>query len=185
MNAQTEIASLQTEIDALEVKVRKVAPAVTLTDDEINQFILVLSQLVPDEEDFFSVFTSLEHLSQQTGFIITNYSIATTSSTEERLNIVVDGIGNAESFINFLKDYDVAGGRFITSDIIRYETTESSSVKIPLTFYSAKTSTVADEGSKLSIADVEMLREIRNKTSFVIKDTDEGDVEYPTKSNPF
>jgi len=104
--------------------------------DKIN---MIMTALIPEKEDFFSIINALNRLSSLTNFQVTSYAINTASSTDKSLSIIISGEGDREAFLKFLEHYNLGGGRLITIDKIDYSETNSYSIKIKLNFYTSKT----------------------------------------------
>ena len=107
--------------------------------EKLDEDVKFLNTLIPDVEDYFSVIYALEQLSKKTNFVITSYSVNVKASTTDKLRINVTGVGDSESLIHFLKDYNFDGGRLITSDKVQLDPNFSGSIIINLTFYNKKT----------------------------------------------
>lgn len=147
--------------------------------DHINQ---VLTQLVPTKEDFFTIIIALERLSSQTNFIITSYNIVVDNSSPEKLAIVIEGQGDPNAFLNFLQEYNFAGGRLITIDKIDFNQETFTGSKVNVNFYTGKEST--SSGLIETNVDMQLIQNILEKVQIELK-TEEDTNEYPTKSNPF
>lgn len=183
---KSHITSLQSDISELNRKANNVLVGVPINSTEVDQFTQMLAVLIPEDEDFFSVLTTLENLSFQTGYTIVKYSITPGNGIDQKLVLQVQGIGDATGFLNFVKNYSFSGGRFITSDDISFNAKDTNSSTINLTFYTQKTSSVSEVNKKLSQKDVQLLRDIKNKTFIELGNSiASGSGVYTTKSNPF
>ena len=144
----------------------------------------LLSQLIPSTEDYFSIIAALEKLSQSTGFIITEYSIDPARTTQEKIALNITGFGDSSTFLDFLKNYNISGGRLITIDKISFSDELQSGSEISLNFYSGKSAGQPSAG--LSKDDEVLLASIIDKIQIqlvpVIQNTS---TDYPVKSNPF
>lgn len=190
----TQNASYKLKIDSLKAENAVLLNKVTLMNSLVPQSEILdedvkfLNTLIPNVEDYFSIIYALEKLSQKSGFMITSYTVNVKTSTSEKLKISVTGVGNSQSFVNFLKDYNFSGGRLITSDKIQLDPNFFGSLKIDLSFYSKKT--IA--GDKLEVSPsssiYKELETLKTKVNFSFNDnatTDSSDLNYPKKSNPF
>ena len=144
--------------------------------------------LIPNIEDYFSIIYALEKLSLNSNFIINSYTVSIGKSTSQKLKLSVTGMGDSESFINFLKNYNFAGGRLITSDKIQLDPNFVGSIKIDLTFYTKKVTANQNLESNPDEKVFNELETLKNKVNFAF-DVDTAssapDFNYPRKSNPF
>ncbi len=176
-----EAAMLKTRFDTL--KYNK-----SLTEDQIKEYNKLLASLVPETEDFFSIIYAIEEVSKSSQFNITDYTIDVGKSNAERLTLSVEGKGDTNSFLAFLKDYQFAGGRLITIDKIQYGGLTVGNTRIALNFYSKRfafNETV--QVPQLSIEEIAKLEAIRQKVKLQFSSTGYQSVstEYELKKNPF
>lgn len=179
-------SSLQAQISELDKKKELLEFNNQLIKDEIDldNINLILGQLIPSDEDYFSIPLALEKLSLQTNFIITSYSIDIKQSTGEKLAIVIEGQGDPDSFLLFLNAYKFEGERFITIDKIELIEEGTIDAKININVYRGKgrsTKTV----ESLTDKDRRLIEEILQKVQVELKTEDAIPEDYPTKSNPF
>ncbi len=182
-----KIAVLKTELSQLQNKVTLMNTTIP-SSDKLDEDLNFLNTLIPNIEDYFSIIYALEKLSQKSNFVITEYVVNVEKSTAEKLKLSVTGIGESQFFINFLKNYNFGGGRLITSDKIKIDPNFFGSIKIDLTFYSKNVST----GKNLELAaDEKIFKELetlKSKVNFSFDsngETNNPDLNYPKKSNPF
>lgn len=181
-----KIDSLEVEIDEynkkrelLDFKNQVVSNKVDL--DYING---VLTQLIPTKEDYFSIIAALEKLSVQTNFIITSYNIIVGRSTPEKLAIVIEGQGDPNTFLEFLKEYNFSGGRLITADKIEFTQEAFTGAKVNINVYAGKPSSAKVSKTKEE-DNTDLIETLLQKVKIDLK-TEEIEVnEYPTKSSPF
>lgn len=187
LNYGKKISDLDTELKTLQNKVtlmNTTIPSSDKLDDDLN----FLNTLIPNVQDYFTIIYALDKLSQRTGFIITEYSINVQNSTREKLRLEVNGTGDSQSFINFLKDYNFGGDRLITSDKIQIDPNFLGSIKIDLTFYAKSVSTDKKSGVTRDYKFFEELETLKSKVNFSFDSNSElsnPDLDYPRKSNPF
>ncbi|MCS6956394.1 MAG: hypothetical protein NZM02_00910 [Patescibacteria group bacterium] len=194
IKANSEIKKISEEIKNLK---KEVSPYNydEQTKEKINESIKLLNSLIPDIEDYFSIIYALENLSRKTGFMIVNYSVDVSQSTREKIKLSVGGVGDSQSFLNFLDQYNFGGGRLITSDRVEYNSEKSGIIKINLTFYNKDSKKISSDKSFFSnlnsnqsidniLKDIEKIKE---KTNFNLFFQEEENVnfDYPKKSNPF
>ena len=182
-----KISSLKIELNQLQNKVNLMNTTIP-SSDRLDEDLNFLNTLIPNIEDYFSIIYALEKLSQKSNFVITEYTVNVEKSTAEKLKLSVTGIGESQSFINFLKDYNFGGGRLITSDKIQLDPNFFGSIKIDLTFYSKNVPT----GKNLELAPdykfFEELETLKSKVNFSFSNntsTNSADLNYPKKTNPF
>jgi len=156
------------------------------TNLDFEKTLKIFNQLIPEEEDYFSIIYALETLSQKTGFQITSYVVNLSESAPSRIRLVVTGTGSIDSFFNFLKEYKFGGKRLITSDNLSLNP-QQSEFKIELSFYNKKGNNPSSSFFVPSRFSKE-LEKIIKKTEFIIKEgTQEANFNfsYPRKEDPF
>lgn len=182
-----KISGLRIELNQLKNKVtlmRVTIPSTEILDEDLS----FLNTLIPNVEDYFSITHSLEKLSEESNFIITSYNINVAKSSAEKLKLSVTGIGDSQSFINFLKNYNFGGGRLITSNRIQLEPNFFGLIKIDLTFYSKATSTSRNLEVEPNEKVFQELQLLKNKVNFSFETDSQinnPSLDYPKKSNPF
>lgn len=180
-----KVSALESELEVLTRKKNLIDFKNQVTDsafdlDTANQ---VLTQLIPTSEDYFSILVAIERLSAKTNFIITSYNINVDASNPNKLAILMEGKGDPASFLEFLKEYNFSGGRLLTIDKIDFSQEIFSDTKINVNVYSgsaAKTPTSLTEN-----VDIPFIEQILSKVEINLKQSEEVDSNYPTKSNPF
>lgn len=194
----SNIEKSKIETSSLLIKQRVLQAVVDENKDDINQDLALVTGLIPDEEDFFSMIYSLEKLSQTTGFIINNYTVNLTKSSANKLSITVTGEGGSDTFLELLRTYNFAGGRLITAEKIGINPLQQSGISLDLNFYH-KIATL-ETNEKLDYqGSINELNEIRSKTKFSIvnevspqqpsdstsPEKFSGSEDYPTKTSLF
>ncbi|MCL4378647.1 MAG: hypothetical protein M1409_09805 [Actinobacteria bacterium] len=180
------IESLNRDLSDLESKKSLIEykDQVLKNEIDLDQANAILAQLVPNEEDFFSIIVALEKLSEQTNFIITSYTISIANSNPGKLSISISGQGDINSFVTFLENYNFGGGRLITIDNIDYQQGSFSGTTLALNFYSGKGP--SDQALKpFSNADKKLIEKIMQKVKLEVKSNESEIMNYPVKSNPF
>jgi len=192
--SQEKIRQLNQEKDKLLLKQKNIDYfKKNFSDLNINpqEAIKILNQLVPEEEDYFSILYALETLSKKTGFQITAYSINLSSSNNERLNLTVKGNGDVNTFLNFLKEYNVGGGRLITANNLALNPQQAAGFKIDLTFYHKKNINVDNKDLNLISINTDLIKKIKEifeKTEIILKKSSSEttiNTNYSRKSDPF
>lgn len=212
LNQRTTTQKLEQEVRRLKLK-SEILMRKKLTNNEIEEYIILLNHLVPETEDYFSIIRAMETLSKKSGFTITNYEISSLSLNRNlnrnRLPITVTGFGNVDAFTKMLKMYQFSTGRLITMDKLRFSSGRKvKMIKMNLTFnfyhqrrrkVKAKTPIAAKQGVRQSLAkeintpvpkvDLDFLRKVKAKVLVDLKSelaSKESEVLfYPTKTNPF
>lgn len=182
---QKTVLTLEKDISELQDKQSLLEIATSQDPEALNEDVEIMRSLIPDTEDYFSILYSLDELSRKTGFLVSSYSINLSKSSKDKLSVIVSGIGSPDSFLNFLKEYNIGGGRLITSEKIELDSKESDSFKLNLTFYNKKIAGSSSQNLNYRAA-LQEFQKLKGKVNFVIRDeniaTDES---YPIKSNPF
>ncbi|MCL4364177.1 hypothetical protein M1328_02975 [Patescibacteria group bacterium] len=183
----TEISTLSSDINNLQRKLT-LFQTVIPSSQKLDEDVQLLNGLIPNTEDYFSVIYALETLSQKTGFNIIGYSVNINKSTAEKLQLTVTGVGDSNSFLKFLDNYNYAGGRLITSNKIELNPQISGSIKLDLTFYNKKTDSSNSDLTNVNSQAFKDLEAIKQKVSFDFNQASESsslDLNYPKKNNPF
>lgn len=187
----TKKASLTQEVNTLETRYNLLNSVSNSTDD-IDVDIKFLNNLIPNSEDYFSIIYSLENISQQTGFIVSSYTVNVAATTPEKLSLSITGVGDSSTFLNFLQHYNYEGGRLITSNKIELNPDVSGLIKMDLSFYSKKVSLDYTQPISVNKKTIDEVTALKNKVNFSLKESstsgsisDNIDYSYPTKSNPF
>lgn len=186
VESQNKVKVLQEDIKRLETKRRIIDGTGLQGQTNIEDDLELLKRLIPDVESYFSIIFALEELSKQTNFIITSYIINLQSSTQNKLSLTVQGTGNRDSFLTFLKEYNFTGGRLITAEKIEYSADISGGSSLNLNFYTKKVSATNDQNIDYAKT-IKKLQSVKEKVKFFLQRqiTEESQEDYPTKSNPF
>jgi len=174
------------ELDTLNNKINNLNFSKTLlkkTDDDMN---LLLTRLIPEYEDFFSLINTMEKISQSSRFFISKYRI--NPNQGGKISITTEGTGDLESFVRFLQTYQFGGGRLITINNIQYSQSSSVSKSLTLNFYSTKTVINDSMPVELTKKDIDYLEKIKMKVGEAYEEdaTDSGEImDYVNNPNPF
>ncbi len=153
-------------------------------EEKLDKFVKLLNNLIPDQENYFSIIYALENLSVKTGFNIVSYTLNVNLSNPEKIKITVSGLGSTQDFLKFLNEYNFAGGRLITSDSIELNNDSNELYKINLTFYNKKVVLTENfETNQLKEDVFKILNDIEKKVSLNIDFEDEKLLDYPKKQN--
>lgn len=184
---QASIEKLEKEADELQDKQNLIIATTSQSTNTLNEDIKIMQRLIPDIEDYFSILYTLDQLSQKTGFIINSYTISVGKSSSNKLQVVVSGVGSPDSFLKFLQEYNLGGGRLITTEKIELNTEDSKSFKLNLTFYNKKVTNQNEKALNYKKA-LEDFQKIRSKVNFELQPETEQEASessYPIKTNPF
>lgn len=186
-----KIAATQIEINEINKKVNLVRYSQTVARQNIDITAMnaVFGKLLPEKEDYFSIISALETISQKTQFVITSYQINLSKSSPKKLALTVAGSGSAKDFLKFLGDYQFAGGRLITVDKIDFSNAGFSEVKLNVNFYTSSNTLLSNNFNTFTEKDLNIVRKAQEKVSIVPavpaqnQPSDSGS--YDVKQNPF
>lgn len=180
-----QLAVLQDEVKLLKNRNDTLNYNKTLTADQIETYNKILSTLIPESEDYFSIIYALETISKKTNFQIVAYTIGLSASAPDKIAITVEGKGSTQEFKQFLDGYEFTGGRLVTSEQIEFSGT-TTNTKVALNFYNKKYAFGETVVPQLSKADIAQLDEIKNKIQVSFADSSTtNNTSYETKENPF
>jgi len=183
--ARIEEDNLLKETQQLKSRVDIVKANAELKSDQIRIYNKMLTMLIPDSEDFFSIIYALEKIGVETGFVISNYTVKVISTTRNKISLVVAGKGDADRFIKFLQNYNFIGGRLATSETIQFSGTNVDT-QVNLNFYNQKYIPNDGQLPQLSVKDMERLALIKEKVNIDFTAEKETiDTEYEITDNPF
>lgn len=179
-----ENQELTQEVGRLE---RKKIIIESFNSDEIDRFVATLNALLPQSEDYFSVFQALNALSQQTHFVITGVSVSFDSGSPEDLALTVTAEGSPESFDSFLANYTYKSGRLITMDKVDYNPA-APATSLVLHFHRKKIEAL--DSDAIPIIDknrTDLVRRISDHLDDMLVPDESSSVEtdYPARDNPF
>lgn len=182
-----KINTLEKELQEINSKKNALSFLSNTSTINIDDYYNIVSSLIPEAENYFTIIYTLNNLADLTNFNITSYSLNLKESTKNKLSIEVTGIGNQSEFLNFLREYNLGGGRLITAEEITLNAEEFSGITLRLNFYNQKSSLF--QSGNINYEDVlSKIDNLKSKIKFnfqseVAKET--AVEEYPTKTNPF
>lgn len=103
-DSKAKLQTLTEENDKLQKDLTIIKLSNQSLKDDIDDFNKVLAMIIPETEDYFSIILALERLSQQTGFVIYKYNINLLSSNRDKIALVIEGEGDAKSFLQFINE---------------------------------------------------------------------------------
>lgn len=181
-----KIKSVGKEIKQLEAKEAIIS---TVNPDEVDELIAALDRLLPETEDYFSIISALENISYQTGFRISSYSVKFDKKKSTKTQLKIEGEGDLDSFLNFLKSYQFKSDRLITINNIKFSS-ENLTNSLTLNFYTKEVKNLK-EPTRLVIdkEGIDKIKQIAKKLKSTkldfLESSSDLDLDYPTKDNPF
>lgn len=187
--AITDLDKAKAETNLLQVKQRVLQAVTDEHGSDIDSDLALITRLIPDSEDYFTMIYSLEKLTASSGFIINSYVVNLTKSTGNKLSLTVTGLGDSQSLLELLKVYNFAGGRLITTDKIGIDPNSQNAITLDLNFYNEKVKLDANARQDFQ-ASINELNILRSKVKYSLVDENEiikssEIVSYPTKSSLF
>lgn len=135
----------------------------SIFDGRITEYNELLEQLIPDQESYFSVISTLEQLSAKTGVFIESYSVNLGSTTEEKLTLSVTLTGTSESILNFIQEYNYLGGRLLTTESLDFNPEKLDQMTVSLNFYHNEFKDTVSSDSRVTRQDLEKLDAVREQ----------------------
>lgn len=158
-----EMIASQDRVQEMKATITLIRNNQTIFDGRIDEYNSILQQLIPDNESYFSVISTLEQLSEKTGVTINSYSVNIDATTEEKLTLSVTILGDQIGIEQFIQEYKYAGGRLLTTDGLKINPQELESVTVSLNFYHNAFKDTVSSSSQVTSADLELLEEIKTK----------------------
>lgn len=183
---QKRIGELKQELSQLDFKKSILSSNLEPDSSSLEEDVKIIKSLIPDFENYFSIIFALDELSKKTNFIISSYTVNLKDSTEERLSLSIQGIGDQDSFLNFLKQYNFGGGRLITAEKIEFNNDNLRGTTLALNFYNKKVNNTTDKNVDFKKT-IEKLAVLKEKVNYAIQpeQIENPNEDYPKKSNPF
>ena|SRR3989338_11473539 len=171
--------------EEVELKKKQLNDVVIFPATNINKKIITVDRFLPLSEDYFSIFNSIDNISQQTGLIIDSYTSPYGRDSGGLVNVTIQGIGTYSSFNYFLSKYNYVSKRLMTIGSIKYYPMINS-FTVDVAFYSreAKLKTASKSREKL----IDILSKIDIEYQGVNLDqgsSKEIDINYTSKTDPF
>lgn len=182
-----KIITLEEELQEINSKKNALSFLSNTSTKNIDEYYNIVSSLIPEAENYFTIIYALNNLAELTNFNITSYSLNLKESTPNKLSIEVTGIGNQNEFLNFLKEYNLGGGRLITAEEITLNSEEFSGITLRLNFYNQKSSLFQSGNIDYKDA-LSKIDNLKSKIKFNFQSEVKKETaveEYPTKTNPF
>lgn len=190
IESEQKIKKLNSDIYDLKTKIFLINS--NYDEEKIKESLEILNNLIPNNEDYFSIIYSLGRLTNQTGLIINDYYINIDPSLKNKISLTVSGFADSNSFLEFLKNYNFAGGRLITSESINHSIEKDGNFQLTLNFYNKP---AFDNSSSLDRLDYfknteEVFKEIEKikkkiNLNFSEIENFKKNYDYSKKENPF
>lgn len=175
---KVEIADLQKQNDTI----------VRYSPEELDKLVITLNRLLPSNEDYFSIFNSLEVMGTNTGVTFTSFSSPFSGTSTDGVLVSAEASGTVSSFLNFLEQYQLAGTRVATIEDITINPPASSAI-FRLKFHSKAVSTngLSNTVPTINQKMVQLLQKIeaRDGNVTVQPDGNQPDIQLESKQDPF
>ncbi len=185
LKKQEEIEKAKSEIKIYS-NLKNQIDNLNLSTQKLDEYYQLVSIILPQEQNIFSIIAAVERLSTETNFNIINYEISPPAEESSQFTLRVIGQGQSSRFLQFLRKYNFGSGRLITARKINYQ--EDAEIQaVDLTFYSQPFEPRQDP-LKITLPsqqDLEYIENIASKIKFVFDETTEEDYFYPTKDKLF
>lgn len=159
----SEMIATQDKVQEMKATITLIRNNQTVFNGRIDEYNKILEQLIPDQESYFTVISTLEQLSSKTGVTINSYSVNLDATTEEKLTLSVTLRGDPTSLERFIQEYRYSGGRLLTSDGLDIKPEEFEEVTFSLNFYHNKFRDTVSSSSRVAASDLELLDEINTQ----------------------
>lgn len=155
---------------------------------ELDSLIKTLNTLLPGKEDYFSIFSTLQKVSDKSGFTITSYTVNFSEATPEKVGLTINGDGSPAELLSFIQNYKFSGGRLITMDNVEFSpSTTKTALKV--NFYSKNTVPTNADAMRINAKTFDLIKSINDQyTQSSIQDSGEQAVSegaYTPKEDPF
>lgn len=156
--------------------------------DDLDKLSAKLNQLLPNDEDYFSIFNSLEKMGATTGVLFTSFSSPFSGATPDGVLVVAEASGSVSSFLGFLDQYQLAGTRVATIENVSINPPASTAV-FQLKFHS-KPISLKGTGTTVPALDEKMVQllqqlEARDGAALPTPDVVQQQSQYQSKDDPF
>lgn len=178
-----KITALKKEISDLQ---QKNTIIYSFDKQELDQLINTMNELLPGKEDFYSIFTTLEKISEKSGFVISSYIVDFNNKTNDKISLTIEGQGSPDELLKFFQDYKFGGGRLVTMDHVSFSpsTTETSLI---LNFYAKDVKVNGTNALKVDKKTFDLIRSVNKNISQTVKENSQEQTngDYIPKEDPF
>lgn len=158
-----ELIASEDNVQSMKATITLIRNNQSIFNGRIDEYNDLLEKLIPDNESYFAVITTLEQLATRTGVIINSYSVNLDSTTEEKLTLSVTIEGDSTSLQRFIQEYRYGGGRLLTTDGLNITPSEFESMTFSLNFYHNEFKDTVSSTSRVAASDLELLDTIRTQ----------------------
>ncbi len=102
---------LQSEISKQESRLRLID---SINVQDINQLLLVLNTLYPQEQDQFSIYPVIDNLQSVSGMLFVKKSTPFVGDTKSQVEISIEALGTLDQINTLLQDYPYKSARILT-----------------------------------------------------------------------
>lgn len=159
----TDLITSEDDVQSMKATITLIRNNQSIFNGRIDEYNELLEELIPNNESYFSVITTLEQLAARTGVVINAYSVNLDSTTEEKLTLSVTIEGDATSLQRFIQEYKYGGGRLLTTDGLNITPDELESMVVSLNFYHNEFRDTVSSTSRVAASDLELLDTIRTQ----------------------
>lgn len=93
---------------------------IRFNESELDRALKLFSTLIPTNEDYYTIISTLRRLSELSGLSIEKYEISFDEKPTPITKITIQTSGDSEKLFNFFNSYLIKGGRLVTLDAIEY-----------------------------------------------------------------
>ncbi len=193
-NTQREdLNSLNAQIEQQEKRLKAIE---SVNIQDLQQLLLALNTLYPQQEDQFSIYPALENLQVVTGLPFVKKSAPFAPGDNAQISANINATASTEQIRTFLQNYIYKSARLITLDSISLQQVKTDvnlwNVGLGISFHAKEVSAGTGALTEIDPAAITFAREVQsfftskgsNYSSISIKDEDIP-LDYPIKKDPF
>jgi hypothetical protein len=184
---------LQQEISKQEKRLQLIE---SINVQDLNQLLLILNTLYPQEEDQFSIYPVIDNLQAVTGMLFIKKSSPFGADPKAQLSITIDAVGTLDQVKVLLRDYPFKSARILTINSLTMRPNKTNpqlwDVQFAILFHVKEITAGTGAIDKIDPMAIAFARQARDYflsrgatyTKISIKDEDIP-LNYSTKKNPF
>lgn len=146
-------------------RIARVDSSKEIPEEQIDRYNKILSELIPKNDTNLDLYSSLELLSTNTGFVLYNYRINQRENIQGTESLKVIGEGNEDDLNAFLDTYKWASGRLITLSEFSLESGETELAEMDLNLYTSRESNTQAELDRITQRDIQFLNSVVSEVS--------------------
>lgn len=186
------IVETNKKIDAIKIEIgdlqKQNDTIVRYSPEDLDALVRTINRLLPSNEDYFSIFNSLEVMGANTGVSFTSFSSPFSGTSTDGVLVSAEASGTVSSFLNFLEQYQLAGTRVATVEDITINPPASTAI-FRLKFHSKAVSTNGLVNTVPAINEkmVQLLQKIEARDGSIspIPDENQPEILLESKEDPF